>query len=99
LRWKANNRDAYLRASRKGKLKFDYGMSIEEFDAMSVDQQGRCAICRQVPDHRLHVDHDHVTGEIRRLLCRNCNLAIGYLKDSPDLARAAAEYLDGFARL
>jgi hypothetical protein len=41
----------------------------------------------------LGVDHNHKTGVIRGLLCKTCNVGIGYLKDSPLLLMAAADYL------
>ena len=42
----------------------------------------------------LAVDHCHKTGKIRQLLCSNCNPAIGFIKDSPELARKMADYLE-----
>jgi len=45
----------------------------------------------------LTIDHDHATGQIRGLLCNNCNRAIGLLKDNPQTLRQAAAYLDRFA--
>ena len=61
------------------------------------EQEGRCAICRE-PLRLGHgdgnLDHDHSAGKVRGILCRNCNLAIGLLKDSPATCRLAAEYLE-----
>lgn len=68
-------------------------------------QGGVCAICRKPADpygvraaSRLHVDHDHLTGAVRALLCNNCNRGIGYLADSPELLRAAADYIAAHKR-
>ena len=68
---------------------------------MLSGQGGLCAICGQPPKPdgvraagRLHVDHDHVTGAVRALLCNECNRALGYLRDDPNLMRAAAEYVE-----
>lgn len=62
---------------------------------MLAIQGGVCAICRKEckSGRELAVDHDHETGAVRSLLCMNCNRAIGWLQDDPDLLMAATEYL------
>jgi len=72
-------------------LKNKYGLVPEVYAAMVERQGGRCAICRRTV--RLHVDHDHATGAVRGLLCRRCNLTLGYVEDDPDLLLLAADYL------
>lgn len=54
--------------------------------------QRACAICAR--EDNLVGDHDHDTGKPRGVLCRPCNLAIGNMRDRPDLLRAAADYLE-----
>jgi hypothetical protein len=54
-------------------------------------QQGLCAICKAAP--AVHVDHDHVTGAVRALLCFNCNGGLGQFTDDPLLLHAAAYYV------
>lgn len=77
-----------------------YDLTPEQFDAMLERQGGVCAICRKPPTggntsaRCLHVDHDHVTGEIRGLLCSNHNVALGLFEDSPAFLRQAANYLE-----
>ena len=51
------------------------------------------AICKKVPRHRLHVDHDHRTKKVRRLLCRLCNAGLGCFKDDLRIVRRAAAKL------
>lgn len=71
-----------------------YGITVLDYEQMLQTQNERCAICQDKPtDHVLGVDHDHRTGRVRGLLCRRCNVAIGYLRDDPELADAAANYL------
>ncbi|MDM4722765.1 endonuclease VII domain-containing protein [Micromonospora sp. WMMA1363] len=78
-----------------------YGMTIEEYAQLLVKQDGRCAVCRSISpgsnrarsDLSFCVDHDHVTGHVRGLLCQACNRAIGMLKDDPDIIEAAARYV------
>ena len=75
-----------------------YGMSSEEFTGLVSAQNGRCAICFEIPTGiGFHVDHCHRTGRIRGLLCRGCNLALGNMKDDPARLIRAADYLRGFA--
>lgn len=85
---------SYLQA-RHYKIKF--GISWEEYEALSKAQEDRCAICGGKPrKHALAVDHDHHTGEIRGLLCSKCNhRLLGSAAESPERLRRAADYLEG----
>jgi hypothetical protein len=62
------------------------------------EQHGQCAICgvdeADAPRKRLALDHDHVTGALRGLLCGNCNAGLGQFKDDPALFLAAIAYLE-----
>ena len=63
-------------------------------------QHNRCAICdaHAADNHKeLSLDHDHETGEIRGLLCNNCNTVLGMADDNPHLLRAAADYLEKYS--
>jgi hypothetical protein len=75
-----------------------YGMSVGDYDALLAEQCGGCAICgTTIPggsSSRLCVDHDHLTGRIRGLLCVKCNSGIGLLGDDPARVRLAAAYLE-----
>ncbi len=80
-------RDAFYRQT--------YGVSLDEVEKMETAQGGRCAICKKEPTgRRLGVDHNHQTGAVRALLCRACNVGIGYFADSPTLLREAAAYIE-----
>lgn len=62
-------------------------------------QGGRCAICniwwKDIKNERkMHTDHSHITGYIRGLLCINCNMALGYFKDSTEAIANAINNLD-----
>lgn len=75
-----------------------YGISLADYNAMLESQGGCCAICGQ--SHGvgrsgvLQVDHCHATGRVRGLLCGNCNMSLGGMKDDPALLRKGAEYLE-----
>jgi hypothetical protein len=83
-----------------------YGISLIEYEKL-FEKQGRvCAICGKLPDNpagagknernkRLHVDHNHLTGAVRGLLCRNCNVGIGLLGEDVVVLEAAIQYIKG----
>ncbi len=76
----------------------NYGMTIEQRDEMLVSQGGACAICSvQIAfdkNRSAHVDHCHATGKVRAILCKDCNPGLGWFRDSPELLRAAAAYIE-----
>jgi len=86
--------------SRGYGLKKRFGLSQEDYEMMLSAQSGKCAICGN-PETAvirgktllLAVDHCHRTGEIRALLCSQCNQGLGCFKDDPGLLRRAAAYV------
>jgi hypothetical protein len=68
-----------------------YGITLEAVEELHAMQGGTCAICG-VAEPR-HVDHDHVSGAVRGLLCFNCNGGLGQFRDDPTLLLAAVDYL------
>jgi len=68
-----------------------YRLSMVEYKRLVELSGGACAICRIIGP--LNIDHDHKTGEVRGLLCRTCNLALGALLDDQLLFFAAIDYL------
>ena len=77
--------------TRQYHLKRRCGLSIADVDAMIEAQGGTCAVCPGPPQH---VDHNHDTGEVRGILCFNCNQALGNARDNPDVLRGLVRYLD-----
>lgn len=104
---RANNRE-YMRSygktqaakdsSRKHRLKAKYGLKPEQFDNLLANQSYSCACCGSSnPGGRYNqwnVDHCHVTGEVRGLLCSACNIGIGCLGDNLQGIRNALYYLE-----
>ena len=87
-------------ASRKHLYKKLYGITIEEYDQMVIDQGGGCYICKSPPSGKhkyFHVDHCHTTGQTRKLLCSACNTGLGCFQDSIELLLKAAAYLEAHA--
>lgn len=79
---------------KSGMLK--YGLTLSQFDEMIVAQVGLCAACDEpmIGERNCHVDHDHVTGRVRGLLCHGCNCAAGYMSDSSVRAKKLSQYLE-----
>lgn len=77
-------------------LKRTFGISLDGYEQLLKDQDGKCAICDKTPEEEgkaLAIDHSHETGKIRGLLCFSCNAGV-IRYSSPDLLRKAALYLE-----
>lgn len=74
-----------------------YGITHNEYLGLLAAQDNSCAVC-EVPaeelERRLAVDHCHITGAVRGLLCTRCNMGLGYFRDRSEVLRKAAEYLE-----
>ena len=89
----------YKERVRGSKLKCTHGITLEEYGQMFLLQNGRCLICGvgiNSLSKPLCVDHDHITGEIRGLLCGNCNVGLGLFKESISSLKNAINYLNKF---
>ena len=83
-------------AGRNYWLQRQFGITVAIYNDMLASQGHVCAICNQPcrSGRRLAVDHNHRTGEVRGLLCLDCNTAIGKFQDSSVIAYQAARYLE-----
>ena len=79
-------------STRNYHLKARYGITEAEADEMLEAPGGLCAICEEQP--AVHVDHDHLFGNVRGLTCFNCNGGLGQFKDRVDIMRKAIDYLE-----
>jgi hypothetical protein len=72
-----------------------YGLSKIAFKTLIMGQGNACAICRKKEWGRSgpHVDHDHLAGKIRGILCSRCNLVLGQIEDNPKIAQAMIDYI------
>jgi hypothetical protein len=110
--WRLNNRDKRREYKRqwakdnpgrererryRSKLK-ERGLTLEQYQSMLRQQKGTCGICRKENPNgqRLAVDHDHVTGSVRGLLCIVCNAALSRLEKDVTWAEKALKYLHKF---
>jgi hypothetical protein len=81
---------------RNGVLKRFYGISLEDYKKMVVEQNNACLICKRENvsgpwENKLVVDHCHKTGKVRGLLCDKCNKGLGQFEDNTDYLVSAIE--------
>lgn len=77
-------------------LRHFFGIDAKRWNEMFTEQNGKCAVCeihQSEMGRRFHVDHNHTTGEVRGLLCSNCNTGIGKLQESERIFSRAMNYL------
>lgn len=95
----------WRKRARDQQLLRKYGISRSDYEAMLEQQGNCCAICgchesenevdsKLSRPRKLAVDHCHVTGKVRGLLCSTCNKCLGMAKDSPTILRKAAMYVE-----
>jgi hypothetical protein len=73
-------------------IKYKYGMTPEDYQVLWEGQSGLCAICQE-PMDKPEIDHCHVTGKVRSLLCHLHNKLLGLAQDDPWILEKAAAYL------
>ena len=80
-----------------------HGLTVEQHNGLILKQHGVCAICFK-PEQTVHgssgrtqplsIDHDHLSGRVRGLLCSKCNTALGLLNESCELAQSLISHLE-----
>ena len=75
-------------------LKRRYGITLDDYNYMLQEQEGQCAICGKKQIESLYVDHSHITGEVRGLLCHKCNSVLGYVNDDVNILAKSINYLE-----
>lgn len=90
---RATNRGAWLSAS----LKYRYNITIEKWNLLFDQQEGKCAICEEEFSQTPQVDHCHDTLIVRGLLCGDCNRMLGQARESAYILRRGAEYLENIS--
>ena len=90
---KTNRRRIYMVESAR-----KYGITTEQFDEMFDRQGGCCGTCQKSFDWtdkqtKPHIDHCHLTGKVRGLLCNKCNTVLGLVEDNAEVLSNLIEYL------
>lgn len=106
--WQHRNlehRRAWWRKDYRKKFLSQLGITEADYDKMFFQQEGRCWICgteaathKTSPELRLVIDHDHVDGTVRGLLCQKCNKALGLFNDDLGTLVQAVHYLTKHAK-
>jgi len=87
-------------AYRNAELQRRYGITQQDYEVMIAEQNNQCAICNTTEPGGRHnrgyfvVDHCHTTGKVRKLLCNNCNTALGLVGDNISTLQKMIEYLN-----
>lgn len=93
--WRKQNKEKVRDQNKKDQLKFKlrhvYKITDYELEKLIQKANGRCMICEK--QSALHIDHCHISGQVRGLLCRSCNLAIGLLGDNTNTLKKCIDYL------
>lgn len=95
--WSNKNPSLKKKYAKNANLKTTYNITLEQFNEMREKQDYCCLICKKHESEfkrGLSVDHDHATGEIRGLLCDNCNGGLGKFKDNILFLQTAIDYLN-----
>lgn len=90
------NKEKYTASNLDSHYRRAYNLTTKQVDQMIADRNGLCDICGlpEKIEKRLSVDHSHKTGQVRGMLCTNCNVGIARFNDSPELMRVAALYME-----
>jgi len=97
----ACSNDGRLKAHR---WRREYGLTPEDVETLLARTGTGCPICGKtlsftgkVASDRAVIDHDHLSGNVRSIICNGCNRGLGYFGDNPEALRAAAAYLETHA--
>lgn len=88
------NKKKIIRRSKKCQLMKNYSMTINDLNKLLIKQKYLCKICKKnIENEKQCVDHDHLTGIVRGILCHNCNIGLGNFKDDIYILKNAINYL------
>jgi hypothetical protein len=93
------NTPEYKEKSKAAFIKRRYDLTIDQFQQLEIKQNNCCAICNKPEKHKykkkLSIDHNHVTGKVRGLLCHSCNVVLGLIKEDLGILESIKQYLKG----
>ncbi len=90
--WRKDHPDKARLLDLRRRLKQKYNISPQQLEQLIISRGGKCWLCGE--KKRLFIDHNHVTGQVRGLLCPICNTLLGHLEKHPEMLGAIPTYLD-----
>jgi hypothetical protein len=91
------NKETLKEKHKNNHLKRKYDITLDDYNKMLLEQDGKCYTCSVKAEDTqrkyLCVDHNHLTGEVRGLLCDLCNTALGLLKENQETIANLSKYL------
>lgn len=100
---RAYQKDYYKKNINKVKsrdLKQSYGISLDDKQKMINSQGNKCYICKKsfknLSTKEIHVDHDHKSGKVRKILCHRCNRILGFAEENKNIFKQMILYLEEF---
>lgn len=88
--------DVVITRAKLNRIRRTYGLTLDQVVEL-FGSSNVCPLCEATFDndlHQRHIDHNHVTGEVRGIICRNCNWLLGLAQDNPHVLERAARYLE-----
>ncbi len=95
--WYRNHKELVKQRSRDGEIFRNFGLTRQDYNRLFQIQGGMCKICgihQMSVNKNLRVDHCHKTKRVRGLLCHNCNIALGLLKENIETLKKMIIYLE-----
>lgn len=99
-KWAKNcKNEEWMRKTRlkrfRSRFKTKYGITLEDKEIMVQSQDNKCMICKKTFTSlkNTHLDHDHKTGNLRDILCSDCNRGLGCFRDNSEILQEACKYL------
>ena len=93
-----NHKDKIKKYQKLYRLKIKYKLTIEQYNELLIKYNNQCAICHKKfkNDTDIHIDHNHITGKVRGLLCNKHNLLLGMADDNITILNNSIKYLESF---
>jgi hypothetical protein len=85
-------------ARKASQVKSEYGISLRDLESIRKAQGNKCAVCKGELKYE-RIDHDHITGKVRGLLCHRCNILAGFIEKTPGIVEKIGTYIQNAERI